>query len=149
MAKNYGKPALILLAGAFLIWGIICFRTVEAQNGPGFENYPSGSSAQRSSAPLTDGQLNAAAPVTIPRPLEVPEVYVFDRVLNGGIMQVVLVDSERKRICVYHIDAQGQIEFVANRPYEWDLTVDGFNGTGLTPNQIREMQESGRRGAPE
>ena len=146
MSKKYGKPVLILLAGAVLIGVVFCFRGADAQSGPGFENYPGGSS---NSAPLSSGQLNAPTPVTVPRPLEVPEVYVFDRVLDGGIMQVVLVDSERKRICVYHIDTQGQIEFVANRPYEWDLTVDGFNGTGLTPNQIREMQESGKHGASE
>ena len=79
-----------------------------------------------------------AATAQVSRPLEVPDLYAFEHVLEGGIRQIVLVDSESKRICVYHIDLQGKIEFVANRNFEWDLKMEDFNGTGLTPGEIRE-----------
>ena len=79
-----------------------------------------------------------AATAQVSRPLEVPDLYAFEHVLEGGIRQIVLVDSESKRICVYHIDQQGKIEFVANRNFEWDLKMEDFNGTGLTPGEIRE-----------
>ncbi|MBO7723778.1 MAG: hypothetical protein J6S27_08310 [Thermoguttaceae bacterium] len=116
----------------WLFWGILLalvlfshFRpdTRAALQNTGFQDY----------APAVP-----AATAQVSRPLEVPDLYAFEHVLEGGIRQIVLVDSESKRICVYHIDLQGKIEFVANRNFEWDLKMEDFNGTGLTPGEIRE-----------
>ena len=99
----------------------------DANRAGGFQNY----------APTSSD----LGPVGVPRPLEVPELYAFERGLENGLQQVTLVDSESKRICVYHIDPQGKIEFVANRSFEWDLKMDDFNGVGLSPHEIRDAVE--------
>ncbi len=117
---------VIMAAILILVFSAWCRARVNAQ-GNGFQNYVP--------APGSD------ASAEIPRPLEVPELYAFDRILENGIRQVVLVDSESKRICVYHIDTQGKVEFVANRNFEWDLKMEDFNGTGLTPGEIKEAVE--------
>jgi len=109
----------------------------------------SDASAQGERSPVNDGRgfqrYTAGAPQTgtalVPRPLEVPDLYAFEKTLESGVRQVILVDSESKRICVYHVDLQGKIEFAANRNFEWDLKMDDFNGTGLTPGEIREAVE--------
>jgi hypothetical protein len=76
------------------------------------------------------------------RPLEVPPLYAFDSPLDATGRQIILVDAETKRICVYWIRQRGAnstIELVATRAYELDLTLENFNGEGLTPSQIREQ----------
>lgn len=120
-----------LLAAVLLLSGGHLFRSnVGAQQSGvsgGFQNYATNA---------------APAPTAlVSRPLEVPKMYAFERLLENGVRQVVVVDSETKRICVYHIDPQGKIEFVANRNFEWDLKMEDFNGTGLTPTEIREAVE--------
>ena len=80
------------------------------------------------------------------RPLEVPPLYAFESPLgDGGDQQIVLVDSQTKRLCVYWIrrrDVNSTIELVATRSFEFDLKLDNFNGEGLAPSQIREQLES-------
>ncbi|MBQ5790878.1 MAG: hypothetical protein IIW01_11365 [Thermoguttaceae bacterium] len=80
------------------------------------------------------------------RPLEVPPLYAFDSSLtNENGRQIVLVDSETKRICVYWIRERGAnstIELVATRAFEMDLKLESFNVQGLTPAQIREQANS-------
>ena len=80
------------------------------------------------------------------RPLEVPPLYAFDSPLtNESGRQIVLVDAETKRICVYWIRERGAnstIELVATRTYEMDLKLENFNGEGLSPAQIREQASS-------
>ncbi|MBR4105478.1 MAG: hypothetical protein IKK39_15650 [Thermoguttaceae bacterium] len=80
------------------------------------------------------------------RPLEVPPLYAFDSSLtNENGRQIVLVDSEAKRVCVYWIRERGAnstIELVATRAFEMDLKLENFNGEGLTPAQIREQANS-------
>jgi len=117
---------VIVAAALILVFSAWCRTRVNAQ-GNGFQNY----------APAPGSNTSAV----IPRPLEVPELYAFERILDNGIRQVILVDSESKRICVYHIDTQGKVEFVANRNFEWDLKMEDFNGTGLTPGEIKEAVE--------
>lgn len=76
------------------------------------------------------------------RPLEVPPLYAFDSPLDATGRQIILVDSETKRICVYWVRQRGAnstIELVATRAYELDLKLENFNGEGLTPSQIREQ----------
>lgn len=79
------------------------------------------------------------------RPLEVPPLYAFDSPLDESGRQIILVDSETKRICVYWIRRRGvnsTIELVATRAFELDLKLENFNGEGLSPGQIREQLES-------
>ncbi|MDO5308627.1 MAG: hypothetical protein Q4G03_03930 [Planctomycetia bacterium] len=79
------------------------------------------------------------------RPLEVPPLYAFDAPLGDTGRQIVLVDSQTKRICVYWIrqrDVNSTIELVATRSFELDLKLENFNGEGLAPAQIREQLES-------
>lgn len=82
------------------------------------------------------------------RPLEVPPLYAFDAPLSAGNgRQIILVDSETKRISVYWIKERGvnsTIELVATRNFELDLKLESFNGEGLSPSQIREQIESAR-----
>ena len=97
----------------------------------------------QSEQPISMGELETTSvPVTVPRPLEVPEVYAFERSLDTATTQVIIVDSKKSRICVYHIGQDGSIEFVANRNYTWDMTLDVYNEKGLTPSQIREYYET-------
>ncbi len=90
--------------------------------------------------------LDAGGSAKFSRPLEVPPLYAFDSPLaNDGGRQIVLVDAETKRICVYWIRERGAnstIELVATRAYEMDLKLENFNGEGLTPAQIREQANS-------
>ncbi|MBQ5368124.1 MAG: hypothetical protein IIU43_11680 [Thermoguttaceae bacterium] len=82
------------------------------------------------------------------RPLEVPPLYAFDSPLEDSGSQIILVDSETKRICVYWIRQRGAnstIELVAARNFELDLKLDDFNCEGLSPGQIREQLDSARR----
>ncbi len=79
------------------------------------------------------------------RPLEVPPLYAFDSPLDENGRQIVLVDSESKRICVYWVRQRGvnsTIELVATRNFELDLKLENFNGEGLSPAQIREQLNS-------
>ncbi|MBQ9126263.1 MAG: hypothetical protein IJY15_00725, partial [Thermoguttaceae bacterium] len=73
-------------------------------------------------------------------------LYAFDSSLtNENGRQIVLVDSETKRICVYWIRERGAnstIELVATRAFKMDLKLENFNGEGLTPAQIREQANS-------
>ncbi|MBR4834627.1 MAG: hypothetical protein IKU86_09920 [Thermoguttaceae bacterium] len=112
--------------------------------------------AQQSSfATPRDAAIDAAAPrvsletdgtAKFSRPLEVPPLYAFDSSLtNENGRQIVLVDAETKRICVYWIRERGAnstIELVATRTYEMDLKLENFNGEGLSPAQIREQASS-------
>lgn len=85
---------------------------------------------------------------TFSRPLEVPPIYAFESALNETDRQIVVVNSESKRICVYWIrkrDAYSSIELVAARNFELDLKLDNFNGEGLSPSQIREQVNAARR----
>ena len=119
-------------------------RNADAQN-PGLYGVPGGSNNLREAY-----EQNAAPRVTagadgqarFSRPLEVPPLYAFDSPLDETGRQIVLVDSETKRICVYWIRRRGSnstIELVATRAFELDLKLENFNGEGLTPGQIREQ----------
>ena len=135
------------LAGILVFWGgVVLWKTTAASNG---SLLPIGQAQAQtdSERPVTVGELEAVdVPVTVPRPLEVPKVYAFDRVLDAQTTQVIIIDSEKMRICVYHVDQNGKIEFMANRNCEWDVKIDDFNGKGLTPSQIQEYYENNRVG---
>jgi hypothetical protein len=134
---------VVFLAGALFFYGVsFVVKEFSVQNG---SLVPS--ARAQTGRPISTEELETvSSPVTIPRPLEVPEVYAFERSLDPTTTQVIIVDSKRSRICVYHIGQDGSIEFVANRNYTWDMTLDVFNEKGLTPSQIREYYETNRIG---
>ena len=142
------RSVVWFFAGVLACWGVT-YLTMDGRGG-GAPSGPVPSSEVAAQAlsnrPISIGELETTStPVTIPRPLEVPEVYVFERDIDAQTSQVIIVDSEKKRICVYHVDQEG-IEFVANRNYTWDLTLDVYNEKGLTPSQIREYYETNQVG---
>ena len=92
--------------------------------------------------------LGPTGQATFSRPLEVPPLYAFDSPLDETSRQIILVDSETKRICVYWIRQRGvnsTIELVATRNFELDLKLDDFNCEGLSPGQIREQINSAQQ----
>lgn len=135
----------VFLAGILFCWGsLLVSRAISPQ---GASLVPAVLAESVSDRPISTGELETtSAPVTVSRPLEVPDLYAFQRELDLQTTQVVIVDSEKKRICVYHVGEDGSIEFVANRNFTWDLTLDVYNEKGLTPSQIREYYESNRAG---
>ena len=135
--------AIDFRAGALVFWGAsVLVRHLDVRGGV----LPA-ARAQNAQPPISMGELESTdTPVTIPRPLEVPEVYAFERSIDPTTTQVIIVDSKKSRICVYHVGQDGSIEFVANRNYTWDMTLDVYNEQGLTPSQIREYYETNRLG---
>lgn len=123
-------------------------QNAAAQNASAFDD---GSYGYGASTDLRESyEANAAPRVAMgangqarfSRPLEVPPLYAFDSPLDETGRQIILVDSETKRICVYWIRQRGSnstIELVATRAFELDLKLENFNGEGLTPAQIREQ----------
>ena len=98
------------------------------------------SAYEANAAPRVSTRANGQT--TFSRPLEVPPLYAFDSPLDETGRQIILVDSETKRICVYWVRQRGTnstIELVATRAFELDLKLENFNGEGLTPGQIREQ----------
>lgn len=146
---------LIILGGLFFLglFSVLSYRgTVRAQYPPAVS--PTGGGVP-GGFPLGTTNESVAAiagnrPVNVARPLEVPPLYAFDCKVNDTCQQIVLVDSQTKRICVYHVklqDHKSTIEMVASRNFQWDLKLDDFNGVGISPMQIKEqvLQQEGSR----
>ena len=146
--KERGAYRVILALIVGLALGAIAtgnFSGARAQvNNGGYangqESFDLRSSYERDAAPRVTE--DAYGKASFSRPLEVPPLYAFDSPLDESGRQIVLVDAQTKRICVYWIRQRGAnstIELVATRAYELDLTLENFNGEGLTPGQIREQ----------
>ena len=129
-----GTSGLALALGVGLVVGAILGASTlnaGAQN-PNMYGDPNGSTDLREAYELNAAPRVSAGPNGQAR---------FSRPLEVG-RQIILVDSETKRICVYWIRQRGSnstIELVATRAYELDLKLENFNGEGLTPGQIREQ----------
>ncbi|MDO5554309.1 MAG: hypothetical protein Q4G68_11155 [Planctomycetia bacterium] len=143
------RTLLLLLLGFVLCWLTnLPWKRAEAQS-PGVPGRVVGAGpnlAPVSGRPELDQSALVAGNRTVPitRPLEVPPLYAFDSMVAPDCQQVVIVDSETKRICVYHIRPSGNdatIRIVASRNFQWDLKLDDFNGDrdGLSPSQIRDQ----------
>ncbi len=134
--QYYNHPIVFLLAGALIFWISSSFR--KPADPP---LLPSGEVRADPSTPTifptdpTDG-----SPMVVGRPIDV-KFYAFDRELDERTTQVIVVDSESKRLCVYHVNANGQVEFVGNRNFKWDLAFDNFNGVGMTPAEVKDYIE--------
>ncbi len=142
-----GTSGLALALGVGLVVGAILGASTlnaGAQN-PNLYGDPNGSTNLREAYELNAAPRVSTGPngqARFSRPLEVPPLYAFDSPLDETGRQIILVDSETKRICVYWIRQRGSnstIELVATRAYELDLKLENFNGEGLTPGQIREQ----------
>ena len=131
--------------GVALTWGLGAL----AQQPYGADSTNLRESVEAGAAPRVAIDSNGRARFS--RPLEVPPLYAFDAPLGDTGRQIILVDSETRRICVYWIrqgEAYSTIELVATRAFDLDLKLVNFNGQGLTPSQIREQLESGQSSAP-
>lgn len=145
MSKNH-HSIVCFLTGALIFWGAALFWKSIDPKSDSLLPLDTAQAQGPANQPISMEELETTSvPVTIPRPLEVPKVYAFERALNPQTTQVIIVESEKKRICVYHVDQEG-IELVANRNYAWDLTLDDYNVKGLTPSQIKEYYENNRIG---
>ncbi len=144
MQTNFWRSTALLLLGVASGLFLSDFRV---EGDAGAQTIPGGAPGTALRGAL---EANAAPSVSFDgdglakfsRPLEVPPLYAFDSPLEGDGRQIVLVDSESKRICVYWIRPRGAysaIELVAARSFEMDVKLDNFNGEGLTPAQIREQ----------
>ncbi|MBQ9873719.1 MAG: hypothetical protein IJM30_04595 [Thermoguttaceae bacterium] len=144
-ASSLAKTALAALVGLALGWGLKDGSDRAAAQGTwGASGYREAAIAD--AAPSVD--FGADGKATFSRPLEVPPLYAFDYPLDETGRQIILVDSETKRICVYWVrrrDVNSTIELVAARNFELDLKLEDFNGEGLSPGQIREQLDSARR----
>ncbi len=58
----------------------------------------------------------------------------------GGGQFVVVVDTTHHVMGSYHIDAEsGNISLKSIRNYQWDLSLEDFNGAEPKPQEVREM----------
>lgn len=152
MTKNRVNGLMLLFLGFLACWFSAPFWS-DAQGQVPFGQGPPAGYPMVNGRPQVDmpaliagGQL-----VGVTRPLEVPPIYAFDMLLADQCQQVVIVDSETKRICVYHIRPKGNastIEIVAARNFQWDLKLDDFNNERITPGQIREQIQRRETGKP-
>ncbi len=141
--KTIAAALVGLVLGAAL-WGRGAFVGAQAPFDGAGSTYRD--SATADAAPRV--ALGDDGTATFSRPLEVPPLYAFDSPLDETGRQIILVDSETKRICVYWIRRRGvnsTIELVATRNFEMDLKLEEFNCEGLTPGQIRERISSSQR----
>lgn len=155
MKRRQNRWGLLMILGGLFFLGVyflVSYKgTVRAQYPPVPQNGGAGFGA------VSQGMGNEAIaavagnrPVNVARPLEVPPLYAFESKVSDACQQIVLVDSQTKRICVYHVKLQGNkstIEMVASRNFQWDLKLDDFNGVGISPAQIKEqvLQKEGTR----
>ncbi|MEC8557830.1 MAG: hypothetical protein VXZ82_22730 [Planctomycetota bacterium] len=58
-----------------------------------------------------------------------------------GSQQIVIVDSERRAIAVYHVDPrQGRLSLKSSRQIDWDLQMEHFNGESPLPSELRSLK---------
>jgi hypothetical protein len=83
-------------------------------HGPGFSAIPPGAATSNESILVTS-----------------------NRTINGN-MQMSVIDSQRKTMAVYEIDAvSGAIQLKSVRNMNADFLLDEFNGTDPTPEKVR------------
>ena len=141
--KTIAAALVGLVAGLFLC-GLMTRVDAQAPFEQGVQTF--NESLNAAAAPSV--KLDDSGQATFSRPLEVPPLYAFDSPLDASGRQIILVDSETKRICVYWIRQRGvnsTIELVATRHFELDLKLEDFNCEGLSPGQIREQLDAARR----
>lgn len=151
-ARESGRASIALIA-AFIGLAAGLALGGYGERASGQTSYESGNASTDLRAALASSgaaraEFGASGAARFSRPLEVPPLYAFDAPLDETNRQIILVDSETKRICVYWVRNRGAnstIELVATRAFELDLKLENFNGEGLTPSQIREQLESGQR----
>lgn len=147
-AKNTKPRAFAILALGAVLGAIACMAAdIPARAGAQvpFEQDPPTFQDSLAADAAPSVSIGANERAKFSRPLEVPPLYAFDSPLDDSGRQIVLVDSETKRICVYWIRQRGAnstIELVATRNFEYDLKLENFNGEGLSPGQIREQLNS-------
>lgn len=63
--------------------------------------------------------------------------------LPDGGQQLVVIDSSKLTICVYHVDGgTGELALRSVRDIRWDLQMTEFNGVRPLPQEIKSVLES-------
>jgi hypothetical protein len=71
------------------------------------------------------------------------ELIALSETVDRQYQQVILIDPRERAMSVYHVDlTSGAVKLQCVRRIHWDLQMEYFNGTGLTPQEIRSMLES-------
>jgi len=83
-----------------------------------------------------------AAPGRRPAGTQDPgDLVVLTQPMESG-EQVILVDKRTRVMAVYHLGASsGRIQLKSVRHFRWDLLLDVFGETDLTPKDIRAQLE--------
>lgn len=96
--------------------------------------------AQSASRPVFAGSPSASGPVANTSGTG-SALSTFTSPLADGGQQLVVIDSRRSTVCVYHIDATGEIALKSVRNIGYDLQMMEFNGVRPLPREIRSLLE--------
>lgn len=67
---------------------------------------------------------------------------VVSTTLPSGEQQIVVIDTEKKVLAVYHVEpTQGKVQLRSVRQLAWDLQMEQFNGLSPLPSELRQMRE--------
>ena len=66
----------------------------------------------------------------------------FDATSSEGLRQIVIIDSRKRAVSVYHVDgATGEISLRSVRNIQWDLELDEFSAGSPPIKEVRAMVE--------
>lgn len=69
------------------------------------------------------------------------QTQVHSTLLPSGVQQVVVVDTRRESMAVYHIEsATGKIQLKSVRSVRLDLAMEEFNATTPLPSEMRLLK---------
>ena len=75
--------------------------------------------------------------VVVKQPAELPKWCVNFTMLQPGVQVITIVDTERKKIAVYHMDmVSGGVKFKTLRDIQQDLILDQYNALTPLPTEI-------------
>ena len=82
--------------------------------------------------------------VVVQQPPELPKWCVNFAMLQPGLQVITIVDTETKRIAVYHLDmGSGGVSFKSIRGIQHDLMVEEYNALTPLPTEImRRFRET-------
>lgn len=89
------------------------------------------------------GQQPAFAQLPAKQPSSSASLVTHTSNLPDGGQQLIVVDSSRLTVCVYHVDGgSGELALKSVRDIRWDLQMSEFNGVRPLPREIKSLLES-------
>ena len=71
------------------------------------------------------------------------ELITHSTTVGNEYQVLTVIDPKLRAMSVYHVElASGEIQLQCVRNIRWDLQLEWFNGTGLSPPEVRSMLES-------